>query len=532
MNHIKRLHIIIITFYLGSIFFHSYSKENQTSTNANSSLNSSTNMLNTNTEANTEEKLYKLHQKLAHLRNTKDTANAIQCLIAITDIYRFRGNYNESFDKLWDALLMAENTRDNISQIHIHRNLGILYNIFNKDSMAIKHLQWSIQNSKHSNISKHKQHSQAIQSYFSLATVYSNNHEYDLALSYLDSCHLLNPTSFQPFVIAEMGSIYLRKGQLSIAEPLLNKANKYFVDNDANYQIVTCSFLGDLKQKQNKPDSASFYYSQSYQTIKKKKAYLEYKPQVLKKLAAIHLTQNKPRLAYSLLQEGNMISDSLFNAKSQQNSQLFEIKNKYKEALIEKEKTILQQNNEIKQKNKIQLILSISFVLLLLFGITATILIKVKNRLKKLDLQQQLEKEKNNAVLEVKSKELTTYALQLIDKEQALNELLHIIKETAPNKYPSLRNKFIKGNQNLWEEFNMRFIKVNDNFYKHLREKHPDITPTEQKHCALIKLNFDSTEMAKILNISVQSVHTSRYRIRKKIGLTHEESLSNYIGAL
>ncbi|WP_430931674.1 tetratricopeptide repeat protein [Saccharicrinis sp. 156] len=501
-------------------------------TTPDSLLSSSINVTIQNSEANSEEQILLLKQKLEQLTSARDTGNAIQCLIGLTDIYRFRGDYNDSFDKLWDALLLAEEIDDEISQIHIHRNLGILYNIFNKDSMAINYIRWSINRIKSSKLPKENKHNQAKQSYFSLAIVHRDNKEYDLALNYLDSCYFFNPDGAQPFVVAEKGLIYLKKGQLTMSESFLSKANRYFIDNNANYQIATCLFLGDLKQKQNKLDSAEFYYLKSLQALKEKKAYLEYKPQILKNLASVYLKQNNPQLAYSFLHEGNMASDSLFNAKSERNNQLFEIKNKYKEALIEKEKLIQRQHDVIHQKNKIQNILSILFGLLFLLGISATALFKLKNRLKKLNLQQQLEKEKSRAILDVKSKELTTYALQLIDKDQALNELLDTIKKEVPGKYNFLRNKYSKGNQNLWEEFNMRFVKVNDNFYERLREKHPNITATEQKHCALIKLHFDSNEMAKILNISVQSVHTSRYRIRKKVGLAHKESLGHYIGSL
>ena len=81
----------------------------------------------------------------------------------------------------------------------------------------------------------------------------------------------------------------------------------------------------------------------------------------------------------------------------------------------------------------------------------------------------------------------------------------------------------------MWNDFNRRFIEINNQFYAKLRQKHPDLTATELKHCALIKLNLDNLEMSKILNISLQSVHTSRYRIRKKLNLLQEENLSNYI---
>ena len=41
--------------------------------------------------------------------------------------------------------------------------------------------------------------------------------------------------------------------------------------------------------------------------------------------------------------------------------------------------------------------------------------------------------------------------------------------------------------------------------------------------------NLSSKEIAPLLNISHKSVEVKRYRLRKKMGLDHDQSLSNYI---
>ncbi|GAF03649.1 helix-turn-helix transcriptional regulator [Saccharicrinis fermentans] len=134
--------------------------------------------------------------------------------------------------------------------------------------------------------------------------------------------------------------------------------------------------------------------------------------------------------------------------------------------------------------------------------------------------------------MEVKSKELTSYALQMIDKDAAIDELLEAIKKDAPRSYKPLQAKYQKGSKDLWDQFNLRFTEVNTAFYSRLNDKHPALSPTEQKHCALIKLNFGTKEMARILNIAPHSVHISRSRIRKKIGLERSDNLEKYIANL
>ena len=57
----------------------------------------------------------------------------------------------------------------------------------------------------------------------------------------------------------------------------------------------------------------------------------------------------------------------------------------------------------------------------------------------------------------------------------------------------------------------------------------PNISPSETKLAALLKLNFSSKEISNILGISTESVKTSRSRLRKKLGLTREDNLVDFL---
>ena len=88
------------------------------------------------------------------------------------------------------------------------------------------------------------------------------------------------------------------------------------------------------------------------------------------------------------------------------------------------------------------------------------------------------------------------------------------------------------GNDQNWEEFEARFISVNKGFYERLKAKYPKLTQGDLKLCALIKLNFSSKDMARLMGISVESVHTTRYRLRKKLGLNREDNLTEFITSI
>ena len=75
-----------------------------------------------------------------------------------------------------------------------------------------------------------------------------------------------------------------------------------------------------------------------------------------------------------------------------------------------------------------------------------------------------------------------------------------------------------------WEVFEFYFNEIHRNFFKSLKSEFPNLTPTELKLCAYIRLNKSSKEISSLMNISLRGVETGRYRLRKKLNLTRDES--------
>ena len=75
----------------------------------------------------------------------------------------------------------------------------------------------------------------------------------------------------------------------------------------------------------------------------------------------------------------------------------------------------------------------------------------------------------------------------------------------------------------------MRFEQVYEVFYKRLMEQFPDLTPGERKLCALLRLNVSSKDIAAITFQNPQSVDMARYRLRKKLNLTGEDNLVDFL---
>ena len=131
---------------------------------------------------------------------------------------------------------------------------------------------------------------------------------------------------------------------------------------------------------------------------------------------------------------------------------------------------------------------------------------------------------------------MATSALQLVEKDELFGELKEKIKGNQGKVDETEINRFIKSisvsSVNNWQEFKLRFTDVNESFYQNLTQNYPQLTQSDHRICALIKLNLSSKDMARLLGISVESVHTTRYRLRKKMGLTRSANLEDFIAEL
>ena len=143
----------------------------------------------------------------------------------------------------------------------------------------------------------------------------------------------------------------------------------------------------------------------------------------------------------------------------------------------------------------------------------------------------QIRNEKLNQDIESKNRELAISTMSIIKKNEVLNSIKKELKknrDTCNNDAIKLINSNLN-DTNDWSFFEKAFNNADKDFLDKIKSSHPDLTPNDLRFCAYLRLNLSSKEMAPLLNISVISVETKRYRLRKKLGLEHESGLVNYI---
>ena len=80
-----------------------------------------------------------------------------------------------------------------------------------------------------------------------------------------------------------------------------------------------------------------------------------------------------------------------------------------------------------------------------------------------------------------------------------------------------------------WQRFARNFDVVYENYLKRLVAQYPQLNINDQRLCAYLKMGLSSKEIAPLLNISYRSVEMTRYRLRKKMQLSRDVNLTDYL---
>ncbi|MEO7960508.1 MAG: triple tyrosine motif-containing protein [Ginsengibacter sp.] len=150
-----------------------------------------------------------------------------------------------------------------------------------------------------------------------------------------------------------------------------------------------------------------------------------------------------------------------------------------------------------------------------------------------------LKNEKLRTELQNKNTELASATMHLVQKGDLLSkvkdELTRLKKNSSSELAPDDIKKLIralKDEDNLdeeWNQFATNFDVVHIDFLRSLKQRFPNLTPNELKLCAYLHINMCSKEIAQHMKISVRGVEISRYRLRKKLGITTETNLFEFL---
>ncbi len=143
-----------------------------------------------------------------------------------------------------------------------------------------------------------------------------------------------------------------------------------------------------------------------------------------------------------------------------------------------------------------------------------------------------------------KSQELSNATMNVMRKNEILIDISNQISKLQESDETISQNadkqlakiqKLIKENishDDDWHKFAQNFDVVYENYLKRLTEHFPQLNVNDQRLCAYLKMGLSSKEIAPLLNMSYRSVEMARYRLRKKMDLSRDVNLVEFLQRL
>lgn len=479
-----------------------------------------------------------IHQKM---HNEVGLANAYDNLA--TTYYNIE-NYSKAIELNNQSIAIYKKHKQWKDLAFAYGNLSNIYSSINDSTNTIKYLN------KAYKILKNREElaEPAASTLYNMAYHYMKYKQFDKAIEYAlraqKTYKKLDKIDALGDVNELLGEVYLDKAAFAKAYPYLKKAASYFHQAQIpDYEAESYLQLTKLFIKQHQQDSAQFYLkktkslenSQSLQfQIKLKKVEIGYYKSIQKYATAL---QKSERLL--------VLKDSINTINLQES-----IHKKLLQFQLEK---MEDENIQLRQKqtiavlhNKQMKIVLVAAIALAFFSLLSLYLF-LKKRKKEKEINRlkikkaALRKKELETKLQANTRQLTGFALHMMQKNLILKDLLTNIKQIE-KEWQNISKEQIKdykikllnaiSSDQDWKTFESYFEKVNPEFTKRLKEKHPILTQKDLKLCTLIYLNMDIKEAASTLNVEANSVRIARYRLRKKMGLSPDEDLYTYIKSI
>ncbi len=474
-------------------------------------------------EENIQKKIELIKRLQEDYQDKNDWFHVGDCLMAIGQIQFRNGQYALAFENLLSADdIFKKAGYTNVPMIgkYLH-DFALDFFFFQEYEKAIAYMKESIKLPKYND-------NLDIQRYNTLGSAYLKLHQPDTAYLYFNTAYEkakeYDDGVWIGIIASNIGETLYEKGDypnalkhfLDVAR--INDENNYFSSqhNTALNLSKTYLKLGDTQK-------ASEYLSLARKLFPKPQSEVFGNQQEMEKNKQNYY--NISRQYYYALGDYKtafLYADSLDTMEKALDS-------KYNNLLVEKgadQLKLLHSKMEVQIHEKEQRIKNIIIISLIVFSaLGAGISFFISKYRKKLHAQKQL---LLSTRLEIAEQNLQLSTLKLDSFKKGIQEKGQLI-EDMQRQLASLVNgnndvlfqlqQFTILTEEDWQNFKLLFEQVHSGFLSQLKSKHPQLSQAEIRFISLAKLNFSRKEMAAALGVSSQSIHTTWYRIRKKLDL-------------
>lgn len=454
-----------------------------------------------------------------------------------------------SLDYYLKGLKISEDMNNHIDVGRFYNNIGVCYLRTNDMDKALDYFNKALELN-----SRYKNPFELSINYSNISEIYLARKDFDTALEYaLKSIQSLDEKR-APYDYYSMqyciGRIYMKKGEYPMAQSWLDNAynhqKKHNYKNGVFYTALSLMELADLTDN----EAAFEKYRNEASNLADEADNFMLRAEYYKTTSALFYARGDTKTAYQLAEKIIAVQDSAYQAENksrmQQSLSVYNLDKRTKEY-----------EGSVANWNPVTvLIVCGSFSLIIL--VLLLLLIRRYRRSMKTNREKQeagrklaslneqllqeekLRSEAAKKELDDNRRILASVTLERIITNQTIEEVIKESKQTLlslsnrdKDNREHLKNIISKlssvDNEVNWEEFQLHFTKVNPDFYRRLGKIHPELTPKDRRLCALISLGLSTKEIAALTFREVRSVETSRNRLRKKLLISTDVNLEDYL---
>ncbi len=462
----------------------------------------------------------------------------------IGGVYYQKSDYSKAIsyfvntEKNCDTLIHNDSIQTSVKRLYaiLYTNLGTLYHKLDSIQKPLKYFNMALRFAEDIN-----DLTRISASYSNLGMIYKATGKYEPALeNYLKSLTISRKIGNKNYEIATLNniaSLYSKRGLNDSALIYYNKSIDIAVSTDDKYglSLINGNIAEIYLEQQD--------YNRAFENAKKALKYsqeigsLEHIYSNYNLLSRIYKELGDYENAHHYYKQYAVLMDSVKNTETM--AEIAEIQTKYETEKKEKENNLLKKDIEFEKGKSYYLMLLA--IMLFLMGIISLILFYFirKNTLTRRQLAKS-EASRLEAELEAQKRELTFGALSVSRNLEFINSLIKELKELTDNvnedglqPLNNIVKKLTKQqSDSSWKEFEKRFSEIHNDFYSHLLKQYPELTQSEVKLSAFLKLGMNTKEICSITFQSVRAVEAARLRLRKKLNLSVGDNLCMFLQKL
>ena len=463
----------------------------------------------------------------------KEKANIINQL----GIYNGKQSYNEAaLSNYLEALLIREKIKDTFGIPASYHNLGMFFRYQKQYDKSVSNFEKAIQLRERLNKPK-----SLASTYNMLGATYYLNKQLDSALHYYLLAKATDTSAIrQAKANSDIATVYYANKEYDKAITIYRENIALFKrNNNLNQTSLSHMNLAVLLTAIDEKDAALVHLDSAIVLAKKvnNRRYLE--KQYFSR-ANINERREDYKQAFLDYRIYKFYNDSIQDIDEARRITEIELNYAFEKEQLAKDLKI---ENEASKKRLYFILLVVSLFLSLVVIWLLRRNAKHKLTISKHKLEQEkVEQLKQKLALATRENELRKVIVSNSLQQETLNHVRDDIKQIIDIKNDKDQKSALralsatllsyKKDSGFSRELQSYLEEVSIDFKSKLDHSFPDLKEQEKELLCLMRLNLNTTEISKLKSTTVAAIKSSRHRIRKKLGLTSDTDIIDYIKRL